>query len=55
MAILGIDLGGTSLKTALFTDEGQTTQISSIQLVGRGGEEVGNMVKESIQTILGKH
>jgi glucokinase len=55
MAILGIDLGGTSLKTALFTDEGRITQLASYPLGGRGGKEVGKMVKETIQPILAQY
>jgi glucokinase len=49
MAILGIDLGGTKLATAVFDTNGRILQKQISFLEERQGEEVGNLVAEEIK------
>ncbi|MEO5603907.1 MAG: ROK family protein, partial [Cyclobacteriaceae bacterium] len=51
--IIGIDLGGTKLATALFSEEGKLLSNGVISLDGRGGEQVGQLITEQIKKIQG--
>jgi glucokinase len=47
-AVIGIDLGGTKLSSALFSTEGEIIHRTGILLEGAGGEEVGSLVKDQV-------
>ena len=47
-AVIGIDLGGTKLSSALFTKEGEIIHRSGLLLQGAGGESVGAVVKDQV-------
>lgn len=52
MAILGMDLGGTKLATAVFSEEGRLIKKSSSTLDRRKGQEVGQLITGKISEIL---
>ncbi len=52
MAILGLDLGGTKLATAVFSTTGVLSDKKVILLEGRQGKEVGQLIKDQIQEYL---
>lgn len=49
---IGIDLGGTKLSAALMDDNGQILSRHDILLSGREGDEVGNLVINTLKTLL---
>jgi glucokinase len=49
MPILGMDLGGTKLATALFTESGQLLSIETRQLDGRAGVDVGRLIRLELE------
>jgi glucokinase len=53
MALLGIDLGGTKLAYAVFTDEGRVLFKESAALENRKGGEVGKMITDKIRHLIG--
>ncbi len=50
--IIGLDLGGTKLAEALFSDEGEILRRDVLELKGREGSEVGLMVGERLEALL---
>jgi glucokinase len=52
MALLGIDLGGTKLALAIFTEEGRIIDRQIIPLDNRRGKEVGRLITDRISYIL---
>lgn len=48
MPFAGIDLGGTKLATAAFSDSGEVLHRESIPLAGRQGGEVGSLIAERL-------
>ncbi len=52
MTALAIDLGGTKLSLAVFTEEGNVLLKRTIALAKREGKEVGNLIAEEIQRLL---
>jgi glucokinase len=52
MALLGIDLGGTKLALAVFTEEGKMLRKEVIALGNRRGSEVGKLIIDQIYIIL---
>jgi glucokinase len=48
MAVLGIDLGGTKLATALFSEAGRVIEKEVVPLGKRVGNDVGNLISESV-------
>jgi glucokinase len=44
MAVMAIDLGGTKLATALFSENGDILISETVQLDKREGNEVGNLI-----------
>jgi glucokinase len=52
MALLGVDLGGTKLALAVFSDEGKMLFRKVSALGSRYGKEVGKLVAESIRSII---
>lgn len=57
MALLGIDLGGTKLAAAVFTDDGSMLHKTSTYLEGRTGAEAGRLITEHIRRFVypGEH
>ena len=55
MALLGIDLGGTKLALAVFTEEGNMLSKEVIALGNRKGNEVGELIIEQISVVLHSH
>jgi len=49
MALLGIDLGGTKLASAIFTGDGSLVLKDSVPLENRAGAEVGKLVTDRIR------
>jgi glucokinase len=49
--VIGIDLGGTKLASAVFTEDGEILHRESIALAGRSGREVGALIIEQIQAL----
>jgi len=49
--LIGIDLGGTKLASALFAADGEILHRESVPLAGRGGEEVGALIVEQIRAM----
>ena len=52
MAVIGIDLGGTKLATALFTYNGKILQKSVVPLEGRKGRAVGDLIRQELKDLL---
>ncbi len=52
MAVLGIDLGGTKMALATFTDDGEKISVNVKPLGNGQGKEVGMMVTTGIETFL---
>jgi glucokinase len=52
MPILTIDLGGTKLATALFTEEGELISEETIALEKRKGTEVGALIMQQVENCL---
>ena len=55
MSYAGIDLGGTKLAAAAFSDEGEILFRESIQLAGREGREVGSLVTSTMTRLREDH
>lgn len=51
MAVLAVDLGGTKLALAVFSDDGGMLHRNSWQLDKRVGGEVGTLITEAIQQV----
>lgn len=54
MALLGIDIGGTKLAAAVFTEEGEILSRDVTLLGERGGKEAGALIAETVRKILGQ-
>jgi glucokinase len=54
MAVIGLDLGGTKLSGAIFQPDGMVMKKDALSLEKRGGDDVGQLVKEMIVSLL-KH
>jgi len=52
MALLGIDLGGTKLAMAIFTDDGHILFKERVPLGNRKGNEVGKLITDQISKIM---
>ncbi|PWT97618.1 MAG: ROK family protein [Bacteroidetes bacterium] len=52
MAVLALDLGGTKLASAIFSNEGEILSRHSLTLDGRTGSEAGALIKSTIQHFL---
>ena len=55
MAVLGVDLGGTKLSLAVFSENGIMVLKKSAPLDGRKGKEVGRFISKEINEILSGH
>ena len=49
MSILGIDLGGSKIATALFSESGTLLTKESVSLGRRNGPEVGGLIGEQVK------
>ena len=49
MSILGIDLGGSKIATALFSESGTLLTKESVSLGRRKGSEVGALIGEQVK------
>src|SRR5690349_16556472 len=52
MPVLGIDLGGTKLATAVFSESGQLISKDVTPLQGRTGQDVGKLIVDTISTCM---
>lgn len=52
MAAIALDLGGTKLASALFTESGRLLARDSVLLDGRSGREVGNLICRQTRALL---
>ena len=52
MSLLGIDLGGTKLASAVFTEAGSLLSRDTVPLEGRTGKAVGKLVTERIGSLI---
>jgi glucokinase len=48
MAVIGLDLGGTKLAAALFSDGGDIVHRSQRALEGRSGDDVGRLITDQV-------
>ena len=55
MAVAGIDLGGTKLALAVFSDSGEVLYRESVPLAGRQGSEVGSLIAEQLARLSANH
>jgi glucokinase len=55
MPVAGIDLGGTKLAVAAFSDDGEILHRESVPLAGRAGGAVGGLVAEQIRKLFEGH
>jgi glucokinase len=51
-AVIALDLGGTKLATALFTDDGVPVAKRTVPLDGRAGADVGHLVCREVKRLL---
>jgi len=52
MAVIGADLGGTKLATALFDADGRPQSKAAVPLEGRKGHEVGDRIRQECAKLL---
>jgi glucokinase len=55
MPVAGLDLGGTKLAAAAFSDDGEVLHRESIPLAGRRGAEVGSLIRERLEQLSADH
>jgi glucokinase len=55
MAYIGVDLGGTKLASAAFTDRGELLYRESVPLAQRRGADVGSLIADRVREIGGKY
>lgn len=51
MPVAGVDLGGTKLAAAAFSDDGEILHRESIPLAGREGDAVGSLIAERLKLL----
>ena len=54
MAVIGIDLGGTKLATAVFTGDGKVLRKDIVPLRGRVGRAIGRLISARVKESLAK-
>ena len=52
MRVVGLDLGGTKLAGAIFSNEGEILYKESLQLEKRKGKEVGELIRSMLKDLL---
>ena len=55
MPVAGVDLGGTKLAAAVFSDDGEVLHRESIPLAGRRGARVGSLISERLAQLSADH
>jgi glucokinase len=55
MPVAGIDLGGTKLAVAVFSDNGDMLHRESVPLAGRTGSDVGSLIAHLITDLVENH
>lgn len=55
MAVAAIDLGGTKLAVAAFSDDGEILHRETVPLAGRTGHAVGGLIAEKIRFLFDSH
>ena len=55
MRLAGVDLGGTKLAAAVFTDGGELLHRESIPLAGREGAAVGSLIADCLKQLSAAH
>ena len=55
MSFAGLDLGGTKLAAAAFSDEGEILSRETTQLAGREGEEAGALIAAAMMKLIEEH
>jgi len=55
MSVAGIDLGGTKLAAAAFSEEGEILFRETTQIAGRSGREVGSLVATAMTKLANDH
>jgi glucokinase len=55
MTYVGVDLGGTKLAAAAFTDNGELLDRETIPLGGRSGAAVGSLIVERVAELSARH
>jgi glucokinase len=55
MAYIGVDLGGTKLASAAFTDRGELLYRESVPLADRRGGDVGRLIADRLREIGGQY
>jgi glucokinase len=55
MPVAGIDLGGTKLAVAAFSDDGDMLYRESVPVAGRTGSDVGVLIAHQIKELVDKH
>ena len=53
--LLALDLGGTKLALAVFTDNGDLLEEERFPLNHRGGDEVGDLICEAVSMFINRH
>jgi glucokinase len=51
MAVIGLDLGGTKLAAALFSPTGEPLRREAVELAGRGGRAVGDLIVDQARQL----
>jgi glucokinase len=52
MSVIGLDIGGTKLAVALFTEEGEVVARRSARIAGLAGDEVGALAVAELRALL---
>lgn len=52
MSVIGIDIGGTKIASAIMDNDGNFTKRLITQLEGRGGEAVGTLINELVVSLM---
>lgn len=55
MSYIGVDLGGTKLASAAFTDRGELLYRETVPLAERRGSDVGSLIADRLREIGGKY
>ncbi|MGV8094772.1 MAG: hypothetical protein AB2L24_23205 [Mangrovibacterium sp.] len=52
MAVIGIDLGGTKISSALFRANGEMEGFTKVFLQNRKGKEVGELIRTQLRSLI---
>ncbi|HEX6575205.1 MAG TPA: ROK family protein [Gemmatimonadaceae bacterium] len=55
MPVAGIDLGGTKLAAAAFSEQGEILHRELVQLAGREGSAVGSLIADTVRRLADEH